>query len=147
LTQKQHAAGIAKPTIHCFSSVMMRTIAPTLATVAVIGFCAQARAQERCPELTQLRSDAADALRKATGAATQARCDAYIRYSVAWADTARWAHSHRELCGISLSSLSEIDSYHSKAVDERETVCGRPHHVSPPSERKYTFPAEIRPHW
>lgn len=125
----------------------MRTIAPTLVIVAVLGFCAQARAQEQCPELTQLRSDAADALRKATGAATQDRCDAYIRYSIAWADTARYAHSHRELCGISLSSLSEIDRYHGKAVEERETVCGGSHHVSPPPERKYTFPAEIRPRW
>jgi hypothetical protein len=126
---------------------MMRTSTPTLAIVALVGFCSQAAAQEQCPELTRLRSEAADALKKATGVATQDRCDAYIRVSIAWADIARYAKGHRELCDISVPSLSEIDKLHREAVEEREIVCGARRRNLFPPEIKFTFPPEVRPRW
>ena len=116
---------------------MIRTNAPIIAVIAVVGFCSQVAAQERCPELTRLRSEAAEALKKATRVAIQDRCDAYIRVSIAWAEIARYAKDHRELCDISIPSLSEIDELHREAVETRTNICLGP---------RSSFPPEVRPH-
>jgi hypothetical protein len=42
---------------------------PALAMIALIGFCSQAAAQAQCPELTRLRSEAAEASKQTRGAA------------------------------------------------------------------------------
>jgi hypothetical protein len=40
---------------------------PALAMMAPIGFCSQANAQAQCPELTRLRSEAAEASNQTRG--------------------------------------------------------------------------------
>jgi len=111
----------------------MRTSIPALAMIALVGFCSQTRAQGRCPELIRLRSEAADALKKTRGVPTSDRCAAYIRYSVAWGTIVQYANDHRELCDISVASLSDFDKYRREAVTARDNVCaGRPAHPYPP---------------
>jgi hypothetical protein len=116
--------------------------------IALVSFCTPAAPQERCPELTQLYAEAEEALKRAAALAAQDRCNAYIKFSVTWAEIARYARNHSELCDISIPSLSDIDKRHHQAVEERENVCGGPR-GSPdrPPRRVYTFPPEIRPHW
>jgi hypothetical protein len=112
---------------------MMRTHMPALAIIALVGFCSQANAQARCPELTRLRSEAAEALRQATGVPTSERCEAYNRLSMAWNAIAQYADSHREWCDISILSLNEFEKYHRDAVTARDNVCaGRPLRPFPP---------------
>ena len=41
----------------------MRTRMPVLGMIALVGFCSQANAQARCPELTRLRSEVAGGLK------------------------------------------------------------------------------------
>lgn len=127
---------------------LLRTDGRTLAMIALFGFCTTATAQERCPELTRLHLEAEEALKKAAGLVAQDRCDAYIRFSVTWAEIAKYARDHSELCDISVSSLSDIDKRHHDAVQERENVCGgRRRNTVLPEHRQYTFPPEIRPRW
>jgi hypothetical protein len=115
----------------------MRTHAITLAMMVLAGFSAQPAAQEQCPELRRLRSEAAEASKQATGVGTQGRCEAYIRFSMAWHDLVRYANDHRELCDISKVSLGEIDRRHREAVKARDNVCtNRP--LRP-------YPAEVLP--
>jgi len=126
---------------------MLCTNVPTLTMIALVSFCTPATSQERCPELTQLYAEADAALKRAAALAAQDRCNAYIKFSVTWAEIARYARNHSELCDISLSSLSDIDKRHHEAVEERENVCGGPR-GSPdrPARRGYMFPPEVRPH-
>jgi len=101
--------------------------------IALVGFCSQANAQARCPELTRLRSEAADALKQTRGVPTSERCEAYNRLSMAWGAVAQYANDHRELCGISAVSLNEFEKYHHDAVTARDNVCaGRPARPFPP---------------
>jgi hypothetical protein len=111
----------------------MRTPMPTLAMLALVGFCSQANAQTQCPELARLRSEAADASKPTKRALTSDRCEAYIRSSMAWGVMVQYANDHRELCDISIRSLSEFEKYHREAVSARDNVCtGRPARPFPP---------------
>ena len=115
----------------------MRTLMPTLAMIALAGFCSQANAQAQCPELSQLRSEAVEASRIMGRARPliSDNCEAYIRSSMAWGEMVQYANDHRESCDISIQSLSEFKKYHREAVSARTNACaGRP--VRP-------FPAEI----
>jgi hypothetical protein len=114
----------------------MRRLMPALAMIAlVLGFCSQANAQAQCPELTRLRSEAADASKSTRRALTSDRCEAYIRFSMAWGVMVQYASGHRELCDISIRSLSEFEKYRREAVSARDNVCAdRP--IRP-------FPSEI----
>src|SRR6516164_6008380 len=100
----------------------MRIHTTILAVNALVGF-SQVAAQERCPELTRLRSEAAEVSKQATRVATPDRCEAYIRFSMAWRDLARYANDHRVPCEVSEASLSEIDKRHREAVKARDNVC------------------------
>jgi hypothetical protein len=62
----------------------MRMPLLAMAMTAFLGFCSQASAQDRCPELARLRSDAAHAAEQMRGAPTSERCAEYTRFSVAW---------------------------------------------------------------
>jgi hypothetical protein len=113
----------------------MRTLLPTLAMIALGGFFSHASAQAQCPELTRLRSEAAQAQKPMARGLISDRCEAYIRSSMAWRAVLQYAEDHRESCDISLRSLGEFEKYHHDAVSARDNVCaGRP--VRP-------FPAEI----
>jgi hypothetical protein len=115
----------------------MQTLMPTLAMIALAGFCSQADAQEQCPELSRLRSEAAEALKlkERAGRLVSDNCQAHIRSAMAWGEMVQYANDHRESCDISIQSLSEFEKYHRAAVTARNNVCaGRP--VQP-------FPAEI----
>jgi hypothetical protein len=131
---------------------MMRTLIPALTIIALTGLCIQADAQDRCPELTRLRSEAADALKQATtvprspaantgGAyATSEVCESYIRFSVAWGKIAQYAKDHRESCDISILSLNEFERYHGEALKARDRVCaGGPLRSIPPD----VFPPDV----
>jgi hypothetical protein len=86
----------------------MRMLMPTLATIALIGFCGQAGAQAQCPELTRLRSEAVEALKPfgRARALISNNCEAYIRSSMAWGEMVQYANDHREACDISDRSLT-----------------------------------------
>src|SRR5689334_423219 len=114
-------------------SAVMRTHVPALAMAALVGCCSQANAQARCPELTRLRSGAAEAVKQMTGVATSDRCDASSRFSMAWGKIVRYANNHRELCDTSGISLSECEKRYRAAVVARDNVCaGRPLQPFPP---------------
>jgi len=98
--------------------------------------------------LTRLNAEAEEASKKAAGVVGQDRCDAYVRYSVTWAEIAKYAHGHSELCGISAPSLSDFDKRHHEAVEERENACGgRRNNSTLPKYGPSIFPPEIRPRW
>ena len=102
-------------------------------TFAPLGYCSQANAQERCPELTRLRSEAAEAIKPRTSVAPSDRCGAYNRFSMAWGAIAQYANDHRELCDISIVSLSEFEKRHREGEKARNNVCaGRPLRPYPP---------------
>jgi hypothetical protein len=112
----------------------MRTPMPVLAMIALVGFCGQASAQARCPELTRLRSEAAGALKQTRGLVpTLDRCEAYNRFSTAWGAIVQYANDNREACDISTLSLDDFEKYHREAVQARDNVCaGRPVRPFPP---------------
>ena len=83
----------------------MRTHLPTLVMMALAGYCSQASAQERCPELTRLRSEAAEAIKPMPSVV---RCGAHHRFSRAWGAIVQYANDHRELCDISIGLLSSL---------------------------------------
>jgi hypothetical protein len=117
----------------CEENLSMRTLMPALAMIALVGCCSQANAQAQCPELTRLRGEAAEASKPTSRALTSDRCEAYIRSSMAWGIMVQYANDHRELCGISIRSLSEFEKYHREAVNARDNVCaGRPARPFPP---------------
>ena len=106
---------------------------PTLAIVAVVGYCSHAGAQERCPELLRLRAEAAAAIKPMTSAAPSDRCAAYNRFSMAWGAIAEYASDHRVVCDISIVSLDEFEKRYSDAKKARDNVCaGRPLRPYPP---------------
>ena len=111
----------------------MRTHLPALVMMALVGYCSQANAEERCPELTRLRSEAAEAIKPRTSVAPSDRCGAYNRFSMAWGAIAQYANDHRELCDISIVLLSEFEKRHREAEKARDNVCaGRPLRPYPP---------------
>jgi hypothetical protein len=111
----------------------MRTHLPALGMMALVGFCGQANAQNRCPELTRLRGEAAQAAEQLRGVPTSDRCAAYIRFSMAWGAIAQYANDHRELCDISILSLGDLEKRNREAVKARENVCaGRAARPFPP---------------
>src|SRR5262249_5951330 len=113
----------------------MRTLVSVLAMISLGASCYGVRAEAPCPELTRLRSDAADAARLRSSAPMPDRCEAYIRFSLAWAEIAQYARDHRESCDVSQSSLDAMEKRHREAVQERKEICaGRPGR---------RFPAEI----
>jgi hypothetical protein len=113
----------------------MRTLVSALAIIALGASCYPVRAEAPCPELTRLRSEAADAAKLRSSAPTRDRCEAYIRFSMAWAEIAEYARDHRESCDISQGSLDAMEKRHREAVHERKELCaGRPGR---------RFPAEI----
>jgi hypothetical protein len=117
----------------CEENPLMRTHMPALAMIALVGFCSQANAQARCPELTRLRSEAAEALKQARGVPSWGRCEAYNRFSRAWGAIAEYANDQRELCDISTLSLNEIEKDQREAVKTRDNACaGRPLRPFPP---------------
>ena len=97
---------------------------------------AQASAQGQCPELTRLRSEAAEALSKARDAKKD-RCEAQTRYLLAWEDIVRYANDHRGSCDIPVASMKEIDTRHREAIEGRDDACGG----------RRRFPPDVRPHW
>jgi hypothetical protein len=112
---------------------MMPTHMPGLTIIALAGFCIQANAQDRCPELTRLRSEAAEALKQTTTVPASERCESYNRLSMARRAIAYYASDYRESCDISILSLSELEKYHRDAVKARDNVCaGRPVRPYPP---------------
>ena len=60
---------------------MMRTRMPALTSIALLGFCIQANAQAPCPELTQLRNEAQEALQQLRNVPVSKRCHVYNRLS------------------------------------------------------------------
>jgi hypothetical protein len=113
----------------------MRTHMSALAMIALVGLYSQTSAQAQCPELTRLRGEAAEALKRTRGVPTSERCEAFNRFSLAWAAIAQYANDNREACDISTLSLDDFEKYHRDAVTARDNVCaGRP--VRP-------FPADI----
>jgi hypothetical protein len=111
----------------------MPTHVPGVAIIALAGFCIQANAQDRCAELTRLRSEAAEALKQTTIAPALERCESYNRLSKARGAIAQYASDHRESCDISILSLSDLERYHRDAVKARDNVCaGRPVRPYPP---------------
>ena len=111
----------------------MRTLVPAIGTIALVGFCSQASAQSQCPELTRLRSEAAQATRPMGRSLISGRCEAYIRSSMAWGAIVQYANDHRESCDISVGALTEFEKYHREAVSARDNVCaGRPVRPFPP---------------
>jgi hypothetical protein len=111
----------------------MRTLVPALALMALAGFCSATSAQTQCPELTRLRSEAAEASKPTWRALISDRCAAYIRSSMAWDVMVQYANDHRESCGISIGTLREFEKYHREAVNARDNVCaGRPVRPFPP---------------
>ena len=117
----------------CEENPSMRTLMPALAMMTLIGICSQANAQAQCPELTRLRSEAAEASKPTRRALISDRCEVYIRSSMAWGVMVQYANDHRDLCDISIRSLSEFEKYHREAVSARDNVCaGRPIRPFPP---------------
>ena len=111
----------------------MRTHVPALAMIALVEFCSQANAQGPCPELTRLRSEAAENSPRLRGVPTSQRCEAYIRFAKALLAIAQYANDHRESCDLSTVSLSDFEKYHQEAVSARDNVCaGRPARPFPP---------------
>jgi len=112
---------------------MMPTPMPSLTIIALVGFCIQAHAQDRCPELTRLRGEAAEALKQTMNVPASARCDSYNRLSKVRSAMAQYASDHRESCDISTSALSELVKSDSDAEKARDNVCaGRPARPYPP---------------
>jgi hypothetical protein len=101
----------------------MRTLLSVIAMLALIAFSVRASAQAQCPELERLRREAAEAAKDLTCSQTPDRCQTYIRFSVTWATTARYASEHRETCNISVSSLDQLEKRHREAVSARDDIC------------------------
>ena len=106
----------------------MRMQLTTLVVMALAGYGSQVNAQERCPELIRLRSEAAQVIRPVTSIAPADRCGAYVRFAMAWGAVARYANDHhRESCDISPFALAEVGQRQREAEKARDNVCaGRP---------------------
>ncbi|VIO77367.1 hypothetical protein [Bradyrhizobium ivorense] len=109
----------------------------SLVVMLLVAFCSGAKAQARCPELTKLRSDAAEAAKQMTGVPTSDRCEAYTRFSLAWGDIVRYAADHRDPCDISSTTLTELEKRYREAKEMRDNVCaGRPLRPFPPEKNQ-----------
>jgi hypothetical protein len=91
--------------------------------IALVGFCGHTHAQAKCPELTRLRGEAAEAVKQMVGVPTSSRCEAYGRFSRAWGDIFQYAHDHRELCDVSGVLLGEFEKRYREAVKARDSIC------------------------
>jgi hypothetical protein len=60
---------------------MMLMNMPTLTMITLAVFCIQANAQDRCPELTRLRNEVAEALEQTRTVPASERCLSYNRLS------------------------------------------------------------------
>jgi hypothetical protein len=106
---------------------IMQAHLSALAILALVGCCSQANAEAQCPELTRLRSEAAEAAKQMTALPRPKGCEMYIRSSMAWHAIVQYANDHREACDISTVSLSGFEQRHREAVSARDNVCaGRP---------------------
>ena len=113
----------------------MRTLVWAVAMIALAGWCSQANAQSRCPELTELRDEANQASKQARSFARMGRCETYVRSAMAWNALMHYASEHREACDISSASLTEFEKRQREMTQLRDNVCaGRPGRP---------FPAEI----
>jgi hypothetical protein len=111
----------------------MRICMPVLTILALLFFCIPANTQELCPELTRLRREAQEALKRSRTVPAWERCYMYHRLSVAWSAVAQYANENRESCQISIPSLNELERYRDEAVSGRDNVCaGRPLRPYPP---------------
>jgi hypothetical protein len=119
--------------------ILMRTLLPAVLMTALIGVCGQANAQAQCPDLTRLRSEAAEASKQTKGRGLiSGGCEAYTRSSMAWGAIVQYANDHRESCDISNRSLSDFEKYRREAVTARDNVCaGRPLRPFPPEIVKH----------
>jgi hypothetical protein len=105
----------------------------TLSIFLMVGSSNCANAQERCPELIRLRSEAAAAQKQTIGVPTPDRCVAYARLSRAWGAIVQYASDHREQCGISSPSLEQLERSRQEAAEVRKNACaGRPPRAFPP---------------
>ena len=110
----------------------MRALLPALAILALGGFCGQASAQAQCPELTRLRSKAAQAQNPLRRNPLMGDCELYIRSSTAWRAVFDYADENREMCDISMDSLADFEKYYREALSARNNVCaGRPARAYP----------------
>lgn len=108
----------------------MRMDMPAFVVIALVGICSNANAQVKCPELTRLRGEAAEAARQMTGVP---RCEAHRRFSSAWGEVVRYANDRRELCDVSGALLAEFEKRYREALKARDNVCaGRPLQPFPP---------------
>jgi hypothetical protein len=114
-----------------FSSI--RALVPAFALIAFAGSTSQLRAQEQCPELTRLRSQVAETVKRSLGAPSPERCEAYVRISMDWAQAAQYASDHRASCGLGERALGDLEKQHREAVQQRDNICaGRPGRAYPP---------------
>jgi hypothetical protein len=79
---------------------LMRALLSALAMLALGGFCSQASAQAQCPELTRLRSEAAQAQKPLRRNPMMGGCELYIHSSMAWRAVFEYADENREMCDI-----------------------------------------------
>jgi hypothetical protein len=112
---------------------MMMSRVPSLAIIALLGFCIEANAQALCPELMRLRSEAQEAQKQSRTGPASERCYMYNRVSAAWGAVAQYADDNRDSCHISIPSLNDFERYHREALKARDNVCaGRPIRPYPP---------------
>jgi len=104
-----------------------------LAILMLVAATSQSSARTACPELTDLRREAAQVSRQGLGVPTSERCVAYNRVSAAWDAVIKYASDHREQCEISLTSLDEFEKRRREASMARDNVCaGRSARPFPP---------------
>jgi hypothetical protein len=97
---------------------------PILSAIALTMSCSSAVAQERCPELTRLRGEATEFLKRATGkVTTQESCEAYTRFAVVWREIANYANEHRKTCDISDAARMDFEKRHTDAVKLSKDNC------------------------
>jgi hypothetical protein len=107
-----------------------------LAAVALTLSCASAAAEQRCPELTRMRGESTELIKKITAkVSTLNPCEAYTRFAILWKKIAEYADEHRKACGLSDAERADIESRHIDAVKlGRDNCIGR----------RPDFPADIQ---
>ena len=105
----------------------MRTLLPAVALIALLAASIAANAQAPCPELTRLRSEAQETLKKSMTVPQLERCHIYTQLSMAWDAVTQFANDHREVCQVSAPSLDAFERARRAAVKDRSNACaGRP---------------------
>ena len=97
-----------------------RAPTPTLAMLALVGFCSQANAQTHAP-IGPPAQRGCRRLKTDEARPTSDRCEDVHCSSMAWGVMVQIRDDHRELCDISIRSLSEFEKYHREAVSARDT--------------------------